>query len=366
MRIVSVVAATAAAAYLFAACDDLDLVPSGSIVESDCYNTEEDAAAAVTGVYNVLAYDRTTTSYYGDMLLYVIDLSTDYMRAAANSQSPDTRALSSVTFNAGQFHLKTVWEQSYRGISRANLAVDNIPRVRGDEELKKRLINEARFLRALFYFNLVQLWGDVPLITSGVYDAAKLNRAPVADVCEQIITDLTEAQQLPPVQTGKGRATGGAATALLARVYLVKASLTGTPDDYRRAAQLAQQVVDSKAYQLAGNFYDLWDPAKKNGQEHIFPVQFTLGQAGTGAGNSISHCVFSTGLTDNEPVLLITDTERFYDVFDDADQRKGVSYAKRLYDPSKGTFFEFAVPRFRRARRCTAVNPSPGIRPSRL
>jgi hypothetical protein len=335
-------------ALFFVACDDLNISPSGSIAGSDYYNTEEDATASVTGVYNVLTYEKSTTSYYGDMLLYTIDLSTDYMRAAANSQSPDTRALSSVTFDAGQFHIKTVWEQSYRGVSRANLAIDNIPRVNGDETLKNRLINEAKFLRALFYFNLVQLYGDVPLITSGEYKTEDLNRAPVEDVYSQIIKDLTDAQQLPETQAEKGRATKGSATALLARVYLVKASITNSADDYRKAAQYAQEVIGSKQYSLVENYYDLWDPTKKNGPEHIFSAQFTNGQAGTGAGNSISHCVFSTGLSDNEPVLLVTDTVQFYNVFDDNDQRKNVSFAKRLFDPSKDSYFEFAIPRFRK------------------
>ncbi|MDR1224748.1 MAG: RagB/SusD family nutrient uptake outer membrane protein [Tannerella sp.] len=335
-------------ALLFVACEDLNISPSGSIAGSDYYNTEEDATAAVTGVYNVLTYEKNTTSYYGDMLLYLIDLSTDYMRAAANSQSPDTRALSSVTFDAGQLHVKTVWEQSYRGISRANLAIGNIPRVKGDETLKNRLINEAKFLRALFYFNLVQLYGDVPLITSGEYKTEDLNRAPVEDVYSQIIKDLTDAQQLPEIQAEKGRATTGSATALLARVYLVRASIANSADDYRKAAQYAQEVTGSGVYRLIENYYDLWDPAKKNGPEHIFSAQFTHGQAGTGAGNSISHCVFSTGLTNNEPVLLITDVAQFYDVFDDSDQRKDVSYAKRLFDASKDSYFEFTVPRFRK------------------
>ncbi|OAV63548.1 hypothetical protein Barb4_05012 [Bacteroidales bacterium Barb4] len=96
------------AALLFTSCEDLNLTPDDSIVSSDYYKSEADATAAVTGIYNVLTYERSTTSYYGDMLLYLTDLSTDYMRAAANSQSPDTKSLSAVTFNAEQFHVKTL------------------------------------------------------------------------------------------------------------------------------------------------------------------------------------------------------------------------------------------------------------------
>ncbi|OAV75225.1 SusD family protein [Bacteroidales bacterium Barb7] len=369
------------AALLFTSCEDLNLTPDDSIVSSDYYKSEADATAAVTGIYNVLTYEKSTTSYYGDMLLYLTDLSTDYMRAAANSQSPDTKSLSAVTFNAEQFHVKTFWEQSYRGIGRANLAIDNIPNASGSEVLKKRLVNESKFLRALFYFNAVQLWGEIPLIIHGEYDKAELNRAPIKDVYAQIIKDLEDAQELPLASeypaSEAGRATKGAATALLAKVYLVKAALTNSPEDYGKAAEYAQQVIGSNQYGLVENFYDLWDTAKKNGREHIFSAQFAKGQASaSSAGNSISHCTFSTGLTNNEPVVLTTDVSKFYDVFEDADQRKSGSYAKRLFDPAPpadwkeradyeningDAYFVFTVPRFRKYIDTTIIATSSSL-----
>jgi hypothetical protein len=297
-----------------------------------------------------LVHSEENTPLYGDQILYLNDLASDYMITGSNSNSPETRAIASVTYDASNFEVQCTWVQLYKGISRANTAIDNIPGVTGSEAVKTRLINEAKFLRALFYFNAVQFWGDVPLVTRGEYSEADLNRQPVEDVYRQIIKDLEDAFALPESYSGSdvGRATRGAAIALLSRVYLVR-------EDWANAIKYAKEVIDGNQYALFENYYDAFDPAKKNGKEHIFSAQYTYGQAGGSSGNSTAHCTWSTYFNGQEPVLIVSDLDLFYHIFDDRDQRKDGSYAKRLYNPETQSLYEFEKPRFRKYIDTTVV-----------
>lgn len=341
-------------------CEDLNIAPKSNIVASEFFETEADAKAAVNAVYSVLTKAPENTPLYGDQILYLTDLTSDYMITGAHSNSPDTRAIAYVTYDANNYEIERTWVQLYDGINRANFAIDNIPDIAATDEVKNGFINEAKFLRALYYFNAVQFWGDIPLIAGTKYEQSDLNRKPVADVYDQIIADLKDAQSLPAVQAEKGRATAGAATALLSRVYLVKSSLPGanTTEDLKKAKEYANAVT---GYSLVENYYDNFDPAKKNGPEHIFSAQFTIGQSQPGyAGNAIAHCTWSSGFSNSTtPVLIVTEPTLFYDIFSDQDQRKQGSYAKRLFKPATGTelasVFEFDIPRFRKFIDTTVV-----------
>ncbi|MDR1169763.1 MAG: RagB/SusD family nutrient uptake outer membrane protein [Prevotellaceae bacterium] len=336
---------------IIASCtDELDQHPSGLLTNSNYFQTEDDAVTAVDGIYAILVHSDKNTPLYGDQILYLNDLASDYMRAGANSNSPETRAISSVTYDATNFEVQCTWEQIYKGIARANIAIDNIPKVSASDEIKQRLINEAKFLRALLYFNAVQFWGEVPLVKSSEYSVEDLKRQSVEDVYDFIIQDLKDASALPAEQNDKGRTTSGSAIALLSRVYLVHSSLldADVDSDLNNAVRYAYEVINSGQYELFANFYDAFDPAKKNGKEHIFSAQFAYGQDNGFSGNSTQHCTWSTGFNQNEPVLIITDLNLFYNSYAEGDQRKNSSYAKRLYNPSTDSFFEFDLPRFRK------------------
>lgn len=346
----TVMAALSISLIASACTDALDQHPSGLLTGNNFFQTEDDAVTAVAGIYAILVHSDKNTPLYGDQILYLNDLASDYMRAGANSNSPETRAVSSVSYDASNFEVQCTWEQLYKGIARANLAIDNIPNVIAEDAIKIRLINEAKFLRALLYFNAVQFWGDIPLVKSSEYAAEDLNRQPREDVYAFIVQDLKDASALPAEQADKGRATSGAALALLARVYLVHSSLPGAnvTSDLNSAVENACKVIDSKQYELFANFYDAFDPAKKNGKEHIFSAQFAYGQDNGFSGNSTQHCIWSTGYNQNEPVLIVADTGLFYNSYSDGDQRKAGSYAKSFYNPETGSVFEFDLPRFRK------------------
>jgi hypothetical protein len=175
-----------------------------------------------------------------------------------------------------------MWRDSYRGILACNVVLDRITGVAMDESIKNRFIGEVKFLRSLMYFNLVRTFGDVPLVlaeTKSVQEGYKQGRIASTQVYDQIITDLLDAEKsLPLAYSGKdiGRATKGAAKALLGKVYL-------TVGNYTAAANKLKEVVDQGNYQLLKDYAALWITSNENHAESIFEVQYKKGGTGTGS-----------------------------------------------------------------------------------
>ena len=148
-----------------------------------------------------------------------------------------------------------------------------------EENEKKRLLGEAYFLRAFYYFNLVQMFGNIPLVTEPMSLTSEQLRPPAAtadEVYALIVADLkaAEAAGLPWVDAS-GKVSTGAVKSLLAKVYLTMAGfpLKKGAEYYDLAAKKAEEVIDSKQFKLFTTYADLHNPAKKNIEENIFMVQ---------------------------------------------------------------------------------------------
>lgn len=172
------------------------------------------------------------------------------------------------------------WRNYYKGISNANLSIAKIPKINMDQTEMKKLLGEARFLRAWYYFNLVQMFGNIPLVTDPIdlkSDQLRPKQAPPEDVYKLIVDDLTAAENsgLPWTDAG-GRASLGAVKSLLAKVYLTMAGypLQKGSSYFDLAAKKAEEVLDSKQFKLFNNYGDLHNPAKKNVDENIFMIQY--------------------------------------------------------------------------------------------
>jgi starch-binding outer membrane protein, SusD/RagB family len=150
------------------------------------------------------------------------------------------------------------WVRLYEGINTCNAVISRAPDVTGmNESVKNVRVAEAKFLRAQWYFLLVQWFGPIPLTleeTQGVETEA--TRAPIADVYTAIINDLNDAiQTLPDVAADYGRATKPAAEHLLAKVYLTRAGTEAAQSgDYQNAVQLSQNVIHNYNFQLLDDF----------------------------------------------------------------------------------------------------------------
>jgi hypothetical protein len=335
-------------AGLFASCTDLEVTPTSFVTEDKYFKTQDDAVASVTAVYASLSLDPGEQSLFGRNLYFLTDMATDYASAGVSATNPQVRALSSLTHDATSDRVQVAWRQIYNGINRANVSIDNIPKVAGNETVKTRLINEAKFIRGLLYFQAVRLWGGVPIElhepTSIQLESLKSRRETVDAVYTQIISDLNAAEALPATYPASdaGRATSGAAKAILAKVYL-------TRKDYPNAILKAREVITGGyGYALFESFQDIFTKTKKNGKEHIFSVQFEPNQAGNGSSGSTFQSTSFIGFTATEPADIISDVALFYDIYAPGDTRRDVSYAKTLPIPGTANIYTFPKPIFKK------------------
>jgi hypothetical protein len=251
------------------ACNDsLDIQnPNQATVEA-FWKNQNDAVAGVNAVYSTL--HRGSISRW--MLFYYIIRSDE-----GKSTSPATDIVNNMDqflvtdYNYGNAY--GVWNDLYVGIFRANQVTDNVPGIAMDETLKARVLGEAKFLRALFYYNLASLWGNVPLMLQTSTPADKPPTASQAEVWAQVEKDLNEAAASLPTSYGavdRGRATKGAAYALLAKALMQQ-------HKYDQALTPLQWLVEgegSSVYQLMPNYRDNFLITTENNQESVFEWQF--------------------------------------------------------------------------------------------
>lgn len=175
---------------------------------------------------------------------------------------------------------QSYWTSYYRGIANANLSINRIPQISMDAGQAQKLMAEAYFLRAWYYFQLVQMFGNIPLIIEPVtLQSEQLYPDPAKpeDVYNQIVADLkmAEAADLNWV-VSSGRVSKGAIKSLMAKVYLTMAGypLQKGAEYYQLAAQKAEEVINSNQFKLFDSYDDLHNPAKKNIEENIFMIQY--------------------------------------------------------------------------------------------
>jgi hypothetical protein len=316
-------------------CNKLSENPKSVIVSSQFYQTTSDATAAVNAIYGTLNSDPAGDfPLYGRQLNLLTDNATDNQNFSPSNTNPDVRALGTETYIPSNSRIQKVWQQLYYGINRANIAIDNVPTISMDTTLRARLVRESKFIRALLYFNLVRLYGDVPLVlhnpNSTNIESLFTTRTPAADVYAQIITDLKDATNLPKsyATSDLGRATGGAAHTLLAKVYL-------TQRDWPNAlTQLNLVINGGYGYSLFPNYYDAFQKATKNGVEHIFSVQFetNLGEANSVNDLSQSFTSFNTGTF---PIDIPVDSSLFK-LYSANDIRRAVTFYNSVYNAATG------------------------------
>ncbi len=258
---------------LVSACseDFLEKEPLGRVSEDAYFQTPEQAEEAVNAVYNMLRRWEVHVFAYVGMTDIASD---DADKGSTATDASFLLELDNFTLNSTNLAPLTVWNGYFQGIHRANVAIERIPAIEMDAKLKERLVGEAKFLRAYYYFNLVRWFGGVPLNTKPLTpDEFKQPRASKEEVYAQIIQDLTDAAAVLPLRSqyaaaDLGRATKGAAEGMLARVYL-------TLGDFPKVEQYALSVINSKEYELYPSYEKLFQKEGENSKEAIFEVQTT-------------------------------------------------------------------------------------------
>lgn len=305
----------------------LELTPK-KIYYDNYYQTAEDAVGAINAVYSLL----TQVNQYNSYLWLIQDVASDDCDARETLNDPNIHQFDQYNLNSTNTYLSGIWQGSYLGISRANIALEKVPEIEMDSTLKQQILGEALFLRGLFYFNLVRIFGDVPLILKPVSasltdEEVYVERTDLNLVYEQIIQDFTMASQKCPAvyynAADKGRATKGAALGLLAKVYL-------THKQWAEAATTARAVIELGIYGLwddySGNFKDV----NRNGKESVFAAQFYSGVP------SQNNQIVISGLPSDPAtfpagVEMMLPTQDLLDSFEEGDYRKDVTFFEEFW-----------------------------------
>ena len=244
-------------------CDVLDVKPQSSILASEAFKDKIGIEKGVLGAYSTFQY----LSYYGRTFMIFSDLAADNLDHPADATALEYRQVDNNTILPENGSVDGIWTSLYEGINIANNVIAKVPdMVDMTEAEKNQALGELYFIRALDHFNLVNLFGDVPLKISPTVGTSALDvpRAPREDVYQQIIDDLLFAEQHLSASGPKVRASKYAATALLSRVYLYHG-------DYALAAEKATSVIDNGGYTLP----DYSEVFTDGSAESIFEIDFT-------------------------------------------------------------------------------------------
>lgn len=258
--------------------DFLDLDPISVASVSKFYKNQTDVETAVNASYAALQSDNLYRANYITMMEVRSDNVTDNNPGGA----------AGIYYNIDQFNAKPdnsvirdVWKASYNEIYRVNNVIASIDVV-SNATLRLQYEAEARFLRALTYFNIVRFWGAAPLLLTPVSpsDTYKYGRDSETEIYKVIVEDLLFAQQLPKKYSDKkdlGKATSGAAKTLLAKVYL-------TQNQYPDAVNVLEDLIANykDVYGLQLKVADVFDITKKMNNEIIFAVRYSKTVAGEG------------------------------------------------------------------------------------
>ena len=251
-------------------CDDnLDLAPVSQLGQSSFYNTEDDYTAAINAAYSSLRSE----GQFGDIALFG-DIRSDNTAPVLSGSVTTRTDFDEFSLNAANPRILSTWQNTYNGIVRTNGILVRIDDTSIDESFKNRVKGEALFLRGLMYFNLVRIYGSVPLVLAELSpeEAFQVGQSDVNDIYTQIISDLTTAASLLPASFSDdtGRATSIAANALLGRIHLTRGDFPQAETELRKVTAQSPALVD-----LLPNYADVFDISNEYNPEIIFAVRWT-------------------------------------------------------------------------------------------
>jgi hypothetical protein len=294
-----------------------------SIDSENYFNSKSDYDKAL-----VAAYDLLQSSYVNVLLG---EIASDNTLAGGESQTDVVgfQQVDDMIHTPVNGNLRDIWNWMFAGVNRANYILEFKNKI--DFTGKNQVIAEARFLRAYYHFELVKWFGGIPMIGDvrfGVGDEKITPRSTVKEVYASIEADLIYASEnLSAVPSQKGRATKGAALALLGKAYLYQ-------DNFAKAATTLESVITAGNYSLVVDYNSIFEAEGENGVESVFEVQYTdVEGAGFGClqcseGNvavgfsgprNYTGTLFTSGFSFNVP------TPKIVNAFEAGDNRKAVA-----------------------------------------
>ncbi len=270
--------------------EDLGLVNPNALSPDTFFSTEEQVQSAVNAAYANLQ----TPALYGRLIWYMLD-NMSQENAGNGQQEGDKRTYAEYTYNATNQFITDYWDSSYRGINKANFVINNEERISNlseavlTDQVKNKFLGEARFLRAHYYWLLVNRFGDIPLRIDGSSPEG-LPKSPKSDVINLIIDDLrfAAANLLSKAEEERGRATKGAAQAFLGKVLLYQEQYGDALTSFRSMS----------GYALETEYFDNFKEETEHGIESVFEVAYNI-NLGTGnkwdsnvVGQGANHATF--------------------------------------------------------------------------
>lgn len=298
-----------------AACSDkLDLAPITEKSANNFFSNEQEIETAINGVYGQLQ----NNGLYGLDLIGVGEIpGEDAFEEIAANDGGRFGQLDDFSTNANNDLVGDIWRESYEGIQRVNVVLNRIEVIEySDTNLKTQRIGEMKFVRGLLYFNMVRLYGDVPLVleeTENPSDYFGQGRTAASEVYTSIQTDLGEAIQSLPLTKVSGRPARGAAQALLADVQM-------NQGDYAAAVINLAAVINSGEYQLMNTTSEIFGEANEGNAEILFEVQYVSALNGNAEGESAASQFRPSGTTANAKGHNLPSGE-FVSLYDVSDSR---------------------------------------------
>lgn len=294
-----------AALLSLGSCDFLDKEPT--ITTSGSYfNNESEAESFLSGIYATL----TQPTFYGNQYVYLAG-GDDLEAYGGSGRAPSNAGMICNNATTSDPYVAGLWYTLYNGIDRANTMLENLPKVPGLSEAKNKLFTaQTRFLRAFYYFNLVQCWGDVPFKTTSTQtvEGLQIARTPRAEIYDFICKEMDEAANDLPTAAElsylPGSVSKSAAWGILARVYMFRAgehfreNKTANEAEikgyFTKAGEYAKKVM-GEGHSLAPKYWDFFidqcsDKYNTTGKESIWEAEF--------AGNYTTD-IISEGRTGN-------------------------------------------------------------------
>ena len=277
----------------------LEETPYNKITAGNFFTTAKEAEQGVNGLYF-----RLRELYRTGYILYMCEAPTDIWKSA---QAMDVE-FRTWTIDATSGSVSKLWNNCYISINQANAIIkalenNEIPDLA--DAKRAQFLGEAKFIRAHFYYHLVQQYGDVELRTEPTESLiTEAYKTPAAEIWNFIIDELNFCvENLPQEQSVYGRITREAAKHHLARVYL---TVKRSDKDVSEAKRLSEEVIASSAHSLMNSHKDLWSTDNIRNSEVLFPILFTQNTELNGSGNEL-HTMFTASYSDHYPNALVRD-----------------------------------------------------------
>lgn len=250
----------------------LDQEIPGKLSEEEFYKTDADANLAIIAVYDIMQSDYWNGGWNSMLMLKIMPSDESNAGGANDGDQPGYQDLDKYRATPQNDKVSKTWQKCYMAVYRANKIIN---KVQPESDIRKRVIAEAKFLRAYNYFDLVTLWGDVPLVTGDIDPAqySTTGRKAKAEIYKLIEADLKQAIDALPLKSAYGaadkfRASKGAAQALLGKAYLYQQNWT-------EAVKYLNDVINSKEYDLESSTAFAFSKKGEFGKESLFEISYS-------------------------------------------------------------------------------------------